>query len=96
MTNDKNGSRFEPVLLDLADNDDYATIVHALAEYAATQDSKAEEEQERIRYNELSDSESEEEHWKKNAARARRIADDIERQLDANSAARRSIDEAGE
>lgn len=96
VTNDKDGSRFEPVLLDLADTDDYVTIIHALEEYAADQDWKAEGEQERIRDNKLSEAESDEAYWRKNAARARRIANDIERQLDANCAARRSIDKTGE
>lgn len=96
MTDDKEGSRFEPVLLDLADTDDYITVVQALDGYASDQDWEAEKEEERIRLNHLPDSDSDAESWRKRAARARRIAEDIERQLDANSAARRAVDGAGE
>lgn len=95
MTN-KDGSRFDPVLLDLADTEDYITVVHALEEYASAQDWEAEKEQERIGFNHLPESESDEERYQKRAARARRIAEDIERQLDANSAARQAIDGARE
>ena len=96
MTAGKDGVRFEPVLLDLADTDDYITVVNALEEYASAQDEEAERERERVRYNKLSESESDEEHWRKRAARARRIADDIERQLDANEDVRRAVDGTGE
>lgn len=88
----QDGSPFDPVLLDLTDTEDYATVVHALEAYASDQDWEAEEEKERIRSNNLPDSESDEEHYLRNAARARRIAADIERQLDANSAARQALD----
>src|SRR5690606_11771533 len=70
----QDGSPFDPVLLDLTDTEDYATVVHALEAYASDQDWEAEEEQERIRSNNLPDSESDEEHYLRNAARARRIA----------------------
>lgn len=96
MTNDKESTSFEPVLLDLSDNKDYITVVQALEDYAAAQDSQAEAEQDRIRYNDLPESQSEEAYWRELAARARRIVDDVERQIDANSAARRSIGKAGE
>lgn len=96
MTNDKDGSGFDPVLLDLADTDDYITVVHALEEYASNMDWEAEKEQERIQFNNLPESESDADRWQKRAARARRIAADIERQLDANGAARQAVDGAGE
>lgn len=96
MTNDKDGSGFDPVLLDLADTDDYITVVHALEEYASNMDWEAEKEQERIHFNNLPESESDADSWQKRAARARRIAADIERQLDANGAARQAVDGAGE
>lgn len=77
----KDASR--PILLDLADTEDYITVVHALEEYASDQDWEAEKERERIRLNHLPEAESDEEHYQQRAARARRIAEDIERQLDA-------------
>lgn len=96
MTKDKDGSRFEPVLLDLADTDDYITVVQALEDYASNMDWEAEKEQERVHFNNLPESESDADRWRERAARGRRIAADIERQLDANSAARQAVDGAGE
>ncbi len=96
MTTDKNGNRFDPVLLDLGNTEDYITVVHALEEYASDQDWEAEKEQERIRLNNLPESESDHERSQERAARARRIAEDIERQLDANGAARQAVDGTGE
>lgn len=81
---------FEPILLNLAHDDDYAILVNALGEYEQSLTGLAEDEDERIRYNALPATESGASHFRAQAARARVILDDIERQLDANSAARRS------
>jgi len=83
---------FEPVLLDLADADDYAIVVNALDEWAARMEHEAESEDHRISYNQLPENASDAPRLRAEAERARAIRDDIERQLDANGAARRSID----
>lgn len=83
---------FEPVLLDLTDPKDYALLVSALEEYAGEMAHRAETEDQRIAYNGLPESDSEADHWRAQAERAQRMIDDIERQLDANGAARRSVD----
>lgn len=82
---------FEPVLLDLTDPKDYALLVSALEEYEGEMAHRAETEDQRIAYNDLPESDSEADHWREAAARARRMIDDIERQLDANGAARRRV-----
>ena len=82
---------FEPVLLDLTDPKDYALLVGALEEYASEMAHRAETEDQRIEYNHLPESDSEADHWHAEAERARRIIDDIERQLDANGVARRRV-----
>lgn len=84
-------SSFEPVLLDLADVDDYAIVVNALEEWAARMEHDAEDEDHRIAYNELPDGDSDAPRMRAEAERARAIRDDIERQLDANGAARRRV-----
>ena len=81
---------FEPILLNLADDDDYAILVNVLGEYEQSLTGLADDEDERIRYNKLPEAGSEAPYWRAQAARVRVLIDDIERQLDANSAARRS------
>lgn len=86
MTGD--GGGFEPVLLDLSDHEDYYVVTEALRDFAAGIDHQAEDEDNRVRYNELADSESD-------APRLRALEASIERQLDANSQARRAVGDSG-
>ena len=83
MTHHRDGR--QTVLLDLTDTQDYIAVVHALEEYASAQDWEAEKEQERIDYNKLPESENGAEQHREMASRARRLAEDIERQLEGNS-----------
>ncbi|WP_242089581.1 hypothetical protein [Microbacterium lacticum] len=89
--NKKPAQSFDPVLLDLADAEDYAIVVNALDEWAGRMEHAAEEEDDRISYNQLPDSDSDAPRLRAEAERARAIRDDTERQLDANSAARRRV-----
>lgn len=86
-----NPAGFDPVLLDLSDSNDYALLTNALRDYANELHGNAVDERERIRYNNLPESESEEKHWLEQAARARRILGEIERQMDLNGATRQQI-----
>ncbi|MFF7684514.1 hypothetical protein ACFZA2_17320 [Microbacterium sp. NPDC007973] len=82
------GHPFDPVVIDLTDPKDYALLVGALEEYAGEMEHRAELEDHRIQHNDLPESASEADHWRGQAARAQRIIDDIERQLEANGKAR--------
>lgn len=90
-----NPATFE-LLLDLSDDDDYATIINALSEYAARMTSEADDEVERIRFNNLDAAQSEEAFMRETAERAERLLASIERQLDENNPARKNVNEAGE
>lgn len=82
------GNSFEPVLLDLHDNDDYYVLTAALEAFAADMDGQAAEEQDR------SISGGREPHMRSLrifAARSRRLRNSIEQQLQANAAARQAI-----
>jgi flagellar biosynthesis/type III secretory pathway ATPase len=72
---------FEPVLLNLAESEDYALLTAALYDYAARLEADASE-----------DLEGSAEHFRDAAKRVRAMIDDIERQLEANGAARREIE----
>lgn len=86
-----NPAGFDPVLLDLSDSNDYAALTNALEDHASEFEGRVIDEQERIRYNNLPESESEEKYWREQAARVRRILDEVERQMDLNSATRQQI-----
>lgn len=85
---------FEPILLDLSDVRDYAVVVNALDEWADRLEHDAEDEEQRIGYNELPGDQSDAPRLRAEAERARALRGEIERQLDLNSAARRAIDDA--
>ena len=93
MTGD--GGGFEPVLLDLSDHEDYYVVTEALRDFAAGIEHQAENEDYRVRYNELADSESDAPRLRAVAERARALEASIERQLDANSQARRAVGDSG-
>lgn len=84
---------FDPVVVDLTDPQDYAILTAALEEYASDMESRADDEQDRITYNRLPEEASEADHWRGQADRARKIIADVERQLEANSAARQAAEE---
>lgn len=88
MTNASRKPSFEPILLDLADDDDYAVLIHALEEYHGVMQGEADNERDRIRFENLPESASAEEEYQSLADRATRIREEIERQIDANAAAR--------
>lgn len=82
-------SAFEPVLLDLRDSSDYAVLIAAMHDYAA----QLEEESVRFEADAAtcgypSDA-PHNEHRRDAVARLRRMIDDIDRQLDANTEARK-------
>lgn len=80
---------FDPVVIDLTDAEDYVILVNALEEVEAEMKWRAENEQQRIAYNKLPEGESEAGYWTARAERARKIVDEIERQLEENAKARR-------
>jgi len=86
-------SAFESVLLNLAESEDYALLTAALYDYASKLEHEAADEDERVADNDPSVPSSDGPRLREAASRVRAMIDDIERQLDANSAARR---EAGE
>jgi len=65
------------ITLDLTDSDDYATVVNALGEYADDHEHRAAAEQE-----------PDPEGRRADAARARRILEDIEAQIDTAATTR--------
>jgi hypothetical protein len=58
-------------------------------------DHQAEGEDDRVRYNKLPDSDSDAPRLREVAERARALEESIERQLDANSEARRTVGDSG-
>ena len=80
---------FEPVLLNL-DIASYSVLTNALRDFAVENDGLAEDEGQRIRDNNLPETASNAEAFTLIAQHARALLLDIERQIDANSAARRS------
>lgn len=80
---------FDPVLLDLADESDYYILTEALREFANQAESDADNEDESDRF-EGRPRGARAASLRAQAERARAITADVERQLDANSAARRS------
>lgn len=90
MTDTSRKPAFEPVLLNLADSDDYEVIIHALEDYHGVMQGEADDEQQRILHNGLPQSESHEKRLQSLADRASRMRNDIERQVEANETARSS------
>ncbi len=85
------GASFEPVLLDLRDVNDYMVLVAAMHDYAAQLEHEADAEESAARRHGDEGDAAAVARNRDAAARLRRIIDDIERQLDATSAARREI-----
>lgn len=84
-------SSFEPVLLDLRDSTDYAVLVAALHDYASQlEEENSQSEAEALFHDYPVDGEAAAER-RDGAERLRRLIDDIERQLDANSEARKNV-----
>lgn len=81
---------FEPVLLDLSDNDDYTVIIHALEEYEGNMLHEAATDLHMFQHEGLPESHSQAEEFKKLANRARALIVKIDEQIDANSEARNS------
>ncbi|MBO0985007.1 hypothetical protein [Rathayibacter sp. SD072] len=79
---------FEPVLLNLANDGDYYIVTEALREFASEADHQADNAEENARYNSQPAS-ARVAPLRAQAERARAIVTDVERQLDANSTARR-------
>lgn len=90
MTHSGNTPSFEPVLLDLAEKDDYLVVIQALEEYEGAMLHEADGERWRIQSNNLPQSESDEERYEALANRAAKIRLNIDDQLEANAAARRT------
>lgn len=88
MTDSNSKPAFEPVLLDLSHDDDYVVIIQALEEYEGVMQGEADDERERIRHNNLPESDSDEKRLQSLADRAARMRLNIEEQLEANDAAR--------
>lgn len=88
---DFEGSSFDPVLLDLRDINDYMVLVAAMNDYAAQLEHEADEDEKEARRSGEDGDVAEVAHKRESAARLNRLIDDIERQLDANSAARREF-----
>ncbi|WP_454151895.1 hypothetical protein [Microbacterium lacticum] len=86
---DFEASSFDPVLLDLRDINDYMVLVAAMSDYAAQLEHEADEDEKDARRNGEEGDRAHVVHNREWAARLNRLIDDIERQLDANSAARR-------
>ena len=85
------GASFEPVLLDLRDVNDYMVLVAAMHDYAAQLEHEADEEEKDARRNGEEGDRAQVAHNREWAARLNRLIDDIERQLDANSDARKAV-----
>ena len=82
---------FEPVLLNL-DTDTYGILTSALRNFAEANDHQAEDERQRVRDNDLPETASNAGSFRFLAEQARALVLDVERQIDANSAARRSTE----
>ena len=83
---------FDPVLLNLADADDYAVLVAAMYDYAGQLEHEANADEESARHFEHEPDEVNNAQLRASAARLQRMISDIERQLDANGVARREIE----
>ena len=81
---------FDPVVLDMTDTDDYGVLTEALYAYAAQMDHAAEQEDYSDRHNDRPDNGPLATRFRDSAARARRMIEDIHRQLDEIAAARRN------
>ena len=84
---------FNPVLLDLHDDADYGVLVAAMHDYAGQLEHEADGHEESARHFGHEPDEIQNAHLRDSAARLRRMIADIERQLDANSDARKSVGE---
>lgn len=82
---------FEPVLLDLSDDNDYFILVDALTDFAAQRECDADEECARLRIDRAGTPNFRELYLRAQAAAAHALIVDIERQIAANGEARRSI-----
>lgn len=79
---------FDPVLLDLAEDDDYYVLTEALALFAAEQDAIAADKE----YRAVQDgSGAGAEPHRRHAARARTLVTSIQEQMDRNAAVRTQV-----
>ena len=90
---DFKGSSFDPVLLDLHDTDDYAVLVAAMHDYAGQLEHEADSDVADARHYGNEPDVAQIAHLRDSAARLHRMLKDIERQLDANSNARKAAEE---
>lgn len=74
---------FDPVMLDLTDDDDFATIVLALEDYESRMRAQADDDEEIERANPGVAADAA--RFRDVAERARRLVDEIQRQLDENA-----------
>lgn len=79
-----NAPMYDPVVLDLSEHEDYAVLIGALDDYAQEMSSKADDEANAARY-EGTEPSSMETRFREISARALRLRDEINRQLDANA-----------
>lgn len=82
---------FDPVLLDLHDATDYAVLVAAMHDYAEQLEHEAAGDEESAQHFGHEPDDAQNAHLRDSASRLRRMIADIERQLDANSDARKSV-----
>lgn len=79
-----NAPMYDPVVLDLSEHEDYTVLIGALDDYAQEMTSKADDEANAARY-EGTEPSSMETRFREISARALRLRDEINRQLDANT-----------
>lgn len=89
MVADAVASPYEPVVLDLADPDDYGVLTEALTDYAGRLEHEADEEDKTDVYNGREPGGPQATRFRQDAQRARAIIERIHEQLDANTEARR-------
>lgn len=80
---------YEPVVLDLADPDDYGVLTEALSDYAAQLEYAADTEDQMDRDNGRPIGNPQSQAFRNSAARARRMYELIHEELDGNSEVRR-------
>lgn len=78
-----NAPMYDPVVLDLSEHQDYTVLIGALDDYAQEMSSRADDEANAARY-EGKEPSSMEASFREISARALRLRDEINRQLDAN------------
>lgn len=87
---DEEQASFEPVLLDLSNTRVRDVLITALEDYAFRLEDEAAEEEDRTARSTSRRTVNESSFRRAEAARARALIDNVERQINANRAARRS------